>query len=197
MRDSLGTPRTAMAHSRSLLYAACLTAIACAPQRADYTITPSDWSSSASTQPPCVTSAPEGEVNTWQLPDSIAQLALPAVFLPNPSGRSDIRDWVAADSASVEVWVTPEPAATLMAKSKRQPALEPFCRITIGGHFAPVVPFHVVSDSVPSRIWYAAMVSTVPYKGVALNITIQSPSPAERDLLLGFVAGIRFRILSN
>jgi hypothetical protein len=72
--------------------------------------------------------------------------------------------------------------------------LEPECRITIGGHFVPVLPFQA-ADSGAAQVRYAAIVNTVPFQGVALNVLIESPTRDGRRALLTAVSELRFREL--
>ena len=168
--------------------------VSCGPHSSDYRISPSDWSSSASREPPCSTSAYTGESRSFELPGSLGQIALPVTLTREPVDRSSSEVYVGADSSRVELWVSPEPAAGLMTSSTAKLRLESPCRITVGGRFALVTPFQL-ADSGMKTFREAAIVNALPLPGIALNVMISSPTLAGRSALLDAVAHVRIPAL--
>jgi hypothetical protein len=179
-----------MSRRQAWAHLSLLAAIACASNTADVTITPSDWSSSASREPPCSTSDYRGDTRQHALPDSLGWIALPGSLTLQPAEQSNILVFIGGDSTRVEVWVTPEPSAALMTIAHLKLQTEPQCRITIGGRFALVSPF-AVSDSGQRPVRHAAIVNTLLSRGLALNFLLYSPSDSGRSVLLGTVAHLQ------
>jgi hypothetical protein len=167
-------------------------AIACASNTANLTITPSDWSSSASREPPCSTFAYRGDTRQTALPDSLGWIALPGTLTLQSAPQSNILVYTSPDSTRVEISVTPGPSAALMFATHLAVRTEQPCQITIGGRFALVSPFEVIgSGQRPVR--HDAIVNTLLSQGLALNFLVDSPTDSGRSVLLGVVRHLQLR----
>ncbi|HKE89459.1 MAG TPA: hypothetical protein VKB45_03915 [Gemmatimonadales bacterium] len=100
--------------------------------------------------------------------------------------------YLGADSTRLEMWVSPEPSATLMTLVHSKVQTEPQCRITVGSRFALVSPFEIGDPGNP-RVRHAAIVNAVLMEGVALNFYVDSPTDPGRGELLGAVAHLQLR----
>jgi hypothetical protein len=169
-------------------------ALACASNTATLTITPSDWSSSASREPPCSTFAYRGDTHDIALPDSLGWIALPGTLTLQSAKQSNILVYTSLDSTRVEISVTPGPSAALMIATHLEVRTEQLCQITIGGRFALVSPFEVI-DSAQRPVRHDAIVNTLLSQGLALNFLVDSPSDSGRSVLLGFVRHLQLREL--
>ncbi len=155
-------------------------------------MSPSDWSSSASREPPCSTSAYRIDTRPRALPDSLGWIALPSTLVLHPTKQSNLQVYASADSTVLEMWVSPEPSASLMTLVHSKLQTEAQCRITVGSRFALVTPF-LMTDSSQQRVRHAAIVNAVVLEGVTLNFLVGSPTDSGRSVLLGVLTHLQQR----
>lgn len=173
-----------------LTFLALASAVACGSRTPEYRLTPADWSSSAASEPPCSTAQQQGQLVSYDLPNSVGQIALPATLIPRPTSRPSLQEYLSSDSTRVQVWTSTEPSGGMMASTRLKVRGEPGCRITVGGHFALVYRFQTL-DSTMRPVRYGAIALAYPLEGVAINVLIESPMASGRDALLGAVSNLR------
>jgi len=157
-------------------------------------ITAADWEEVARLHAACaLPAAPDSAAWTSrELPLGAGAIRLPRHFAERPGGERRLREWMAGDSARVEVWIAPEPATGLATSGPVRPEFEGECALRVGGRLAEVTRLRLLGPGAGDTA-YAASVAALPRDGLAINAWVEGRTPAARDLLLAAVAGIAVR----